>query len=166
MRVCFLGVSQNIASYARRLSRRIVEHPSKLFEMADQAFPDSIVASASRTAARAPKLSSRRRQDLSFELREATTADAAVEATAFFKSCSGGVCYVQGDLVPMEAIALLGELKVIFRSVTGANVKPTPPAPPSVEDIVYRPNWIPRSASSCSVAGSVLISDACGRVPR
>ena len=190
MRICFLGLSQNIASYSRRLSRRIVQHQTRLLTGPDK-LPSTVVESAIRSANRAPNLSAQRRRKIVMLLRDSSPADAAVEGKlatgsqareilqsnvnlflpdvckgiAFFKSCSGGVCFSNGDLLPTEAASLLGDLKSIFRTVTGSNVRPVP-AVPNAEDINYRPTWIPRSASSCSIAGASLISDACGRVPR
>jgi hypothetical protein len=164
MRISFLGLSQNIASYARRLSRRIVDHQTKLLNEAER-LPPSIVEAAIRSANRAINISPKRRRSVLNLLRESTAVDAAVEGIAFFKSCSGGVCFTQGDILPKEAASLLGDLKGIFRAVTGANVRPIP-AVPEVADLIYKPNWIPRSASSCTIAGASLISDACGRVPR
>lgn len=163
MRICVLGLSQNIASYTRRICRRIVLHQTKLLE--DPAtFTTNIEDIATQTAKRA-NISSQRRTQVITSIREATTTDAALEGIAFFKSCSGGVCFSQGDMLPKEVTDVLAELKLIFRSVTGSNVSPVP-AVPQVGDIVYRPFWIPRSASSCTVAGANLVSDACGRVPR
>jgi hypothetical protein len=98
-------------------------------------------------------------------LKDSSAIDAAVEGIAFFKSCSGGVCFTQGDLLPKEASAILGDLKSIFRKVIGVNVRPNP-AVPDVDDIIYRANWIPRSASTCTIAGASLVSNPCGRVPR
>jgi hypothetical protein len=164
MRICFLGLSQNISSYARRLSRRIVEHQTRLSGGSEK-LPASIIEAAVRSANRASNISPQRRRRILTLLRETSADEAAVEGIAFFKSCSGGVCLAQGDLLPKEVISLLGDLKNIFRTVTGANVKPIP-AVPEVIDIIYRPNWLPRSASSCPIAGASLVSDACGRVPR
>lgn len=62
-------------------------------------------------------------------------------------------------------MSLLADLKGIFRKGMGLGIG-IGVAVPDIEDIVYRPSWIPRSASSCSVSGSSLISDACGRIPR
>lgn len=164
MRLAFLGLSQNIPSYARRLARRITSHQSKLLSSADN-LPSSVRDAALRTANSAPQLSSKRRKEVVTILRESTSTEAALEGIAFFQSCGGGVCFTQGDILPKEAISLLADLKTIFRSVIGSNVQPSP-AIPNVDDILYRPVWTPRSASSCATAGANLISDACGRVPR
>lgn len=164
MRVCCLGLSQNIASYTRRLSRRIVEHQSRLLEGPEK-LPSSVVESSVRTVNRAVNISPQRKRQIVNLLRESSAMDAAVEGVAFFKSCSGGVCFTQGDLLPKEAAAILGDVKAIYRRVTGSNVRPNA-ATPQVEDLIYRANWIPRAASSCTVAGASLVSDACGRVPR
>jgi insulysin len=164
MRVCFLGLSQNIASYARRICRRIVEHQSRLLESSEK-LPVSVVEAASRSASRAPRVSPQRKRQILKILKDSSAIDAAVEGIAFFKSCSGGVCFTQGDLLPKEASAILGDLKSIFRKVIGVNVRPNP-AVPDVDDIIYRANWIPRSASTCTIAGASLVSNPCGRVPR
>lgn len=164
IRLCFLGLSQNIASYTRRLCRRIVEHPSRLLEGPEQ-LPSSVVDSAVRNAYRAGNLSPQRKRQIMTLLRESSAAEAALEGIAFFKSCSGGVCFTQGDLLPKEAAAILGDVKTIFRKVVGSNnIRPN--AIPEVEDLIYRANWIPRSASSCTIAGASLVSNPCGRIPR
>lgn len=164
MRISFLGLSQNIASYARRICRRVVEHQSRLLEGPDQ-LASSVVESATRSAERATNMSPQRKRQIVKILKESSSVDAAVEGIAFFKSCNGGVCFTQGDLLPKEAVGILGDLKLIFRRAIGANVRPTT-AVPGVEEISYRANWIPRSASTCTVAGASLISNPCGRVPR
>jgi insulysin len=96
MRISFLGLSQNIGSYARRLSRRIVEHPTKLLEGPER-FPASIVEASLRSANRATNTSPRRKMQTIGLLRESSTTEAAVEAIAFFKSCRGGVCFSEGQ---------------------------------------------------------------------
>ena len=164
MRLSFLGLSQNIASYARRISRRIVDHHSRLLEGPEN-LSFSVVDAAARTAVRASGVSPQRKRQILRILKESSAVDAAVEGIAFFKSCSGGVCFTQGDLLPKEGSGLLIDLKSIFRRVIGVNARPNP-ALPDVEDIIYRPKWIPRSASTCSVAGASLISNPCGRVSR
>jgi len=164
MRISFLGLSQNIASYARRVSRRIVDHPSRLLE-GPETLPSFVVDAAVRTVSRISTVSPQRKRQILNILKESSAVDAAIEGIAFFKSCSGGVCFTQGDLLPKEASSILGDLKLIFRTVIGVNARPNP-ALPEVEDIIYRANWIPRSASTCTVAGARLVSNPCGRVPR
>ena len=165
MRICFLGLSQNIASYARRISRRIVDHQNRLLDKQQVSFPPIAVDTALRNAQRSVNISPIRKRQVLSALRQTTTTDAAVESIAFFRSCSGGVCYSQGDLLPKETAALLGDLKGIFRKVTGSNVRPVP-AIPELDDLIYRPNWIPRAASVCSIPGANFVSDPCGRVRR
>jgi insulysin len=96
MRIAFLGLSQNIGSYARRLSRRIVEHHTKLLEGPER-FPASIVEASLRSANRATNTSPRRKMQTIGLLRESSATEAAVEAIAFFKSCRGGVCFSEGQ---------------------------------------------------------------------
>lgn len=164
MRICFVGLSQNIASYARRFCRRFVEHQTRLLEGPESLSP-LVVETALRKANGGINMSALRRRRIVSLLQEASAVDVAVEGIAFLKSCSGGVCFTQGDLTPREAVALLGDLKTILRKATGSNVKPTP-AIPEVGDLTYRANWIPRSASSCTIPGANLVSNPCGRVPR
>jgi insulysin len=163
MRVAFLGLSQNIASYSRRLCRRIVDHTNQLLEGPDQ-IPDLIIDASIRNTNRF-RMSSQRKRSVLNTLRQTTASDAALEGTSFFNSCSGGVCFAQGDMLPSEALALLADLKKIFRQTTGVNVLPFP-AVPDVDDLLYRANWIPRAASVCTISGATLISNPCGRVPR
>jgi insulysin len=164
MRVAFLGLSQNIASYARRISRRMVDYQNKLLEGPEQ-LPKSVIETSIREVNRF-RMSPQRKTVIENLLRETTATDAAREATGFFQSCSGAVCFAQGDMLPSEALSLLGDLKKIFRKVIGSNVSPTPAIPSIEEDLTYRASWIPRSASACTVAGASLISNPCGRVPR
>jgi insulysin len=163
MRVAILGLSQNIASYSRRLCRRIVDHTNQLLEGPDQ-IPDLIIDTSIRNINRF-RMSSKRKRVVLNTLQQTTASDAALEGASFFNSCSGGVCVAQGDMLPSEALALLADLKKIFRQTTGVNVVPFP-AVPDVDDLLYRVNWIPRAASVCTISGATLISNPCGRVPR
>ncbi len=163
MRVAFLGLSQNIASYARRISRRMIDHNNQLLEGTEE-IDTKIIEAAIRNTNRF-RIAPNRRSRIASSLKQTTALDAATEGTAFFQSCCGAVCFSQGDLLPAESLALLADLKKIFRKVTGTNVRPAP-AIPEVEDILYRMNWIPRAASVCSLPGSPLVSNPCGRVPR
>ncbi len=135
----------------------LLEGPEKL--------PSAVVDAAVRSANRASNISTQRRRQIMNLLRESSSTDAALEGVGFFKSCSGGVCFTQGDLLPREAVAILGDVKTIFRKVVGSNNN-RPNAVPEVEDLLYRANWIPRSASTCTIAGASLVSNPCGRVPR
>lgn len=163
MRVAFLGLSQNIASYARRIGRRMVDHTSQLLEGPEQ-IPNYVIDASIRNTNRF-RMSPKRKAVVTNTLKQTNASDAAREGTAFFKSCSGAVCFSKGDLLPAETLSLLADLKDIFRKTTGINVRPAP-AVPEVEDLLYRANWIPRAASVCTVPGSSLISNPCGRVPR
>ena len=163
MRVAFLGLSQNLSSYARRIARRMIDHNNQLLEGSEEIDP-KIIEAAIRNTNRF-RMAPNRKSRIVGSLKQTSASDAAKEGTAFFQSCCGAVCFSQGDLLPTESLALLADLKKIFRKVTGTNVRPAP-AIPEVEDILYRANWTPRSASVCSLPGSILISNPCGRVPR
>ncbi|KAL3936548.1 MAG: hypothetical protein SGBAC_008163 [Bacillariaceae sp.] len=164
MRICFLGLSQNIGPYARRVVRKIVDHQTRLLE-APQKLPKPLVDAAITSIKQARQLSSRRKMDSIAIMRDTSSTEAAVEAIAFFKSCRGGVCFSQGDLLVQETRGLLLDLRSILEPVLGKGTG-TGIALPAISDIQYRVNWVPRSASSCSIAGAKLISDVCGRIPR
>jgi len=163
MRVAFLGLSQNLASYARRIARRMIDHNNQLLEGPEEVDPKILEASI-RNANRFP-MSPNRKQLIVNALKQTRIPDAAREGTAFFNSCSGAVCFSQGDLLPSESLELLADLKEIFRQSTGTDVRPSP-AIPEVADLLYRANWLPRAASVCAIPGATLVSDPCGRVPR
>mmetsp|Transcript_1206 Transcript_1206/g.3052 ORF Transcript_1206/g.3052 Transcript_1206/m.3052 type:complete len:296 (+) Transcript_1206:2-889(+) len=163
MRVAFLGLSQNIASYARRIGRRMVDHTNQLLEGPEQI--SEIVREAAIRNTNRFRMSPKRKALVTNTLKQTTASDAAREGTRFFASCSGAVCFSQGDLLPAETLSLMADLKEIFRKTTGVNVRPSP-AVPEVSDLLYRANWIPRAASVCTIAGASLVSNPCGRVPR
>ncbi|CAJ1958352.1 unnamed protein product [Cylindrotheca closterium] len=164
MRICFLGLSQNIGVYARRVVRKIVDHQTRLLD-GPQKLPRSLVDTAITSVKQSRQLSSRRKIESIAIMRDTSATEAAVEAIAFFKSCSGGVCFSQGDLLAQETRGLLMDLRTILEPVLGRGTG-TGVALPLINDIQYRANWVPRSASICSIAGAKLISDACGRIPR
>lgn len=164
MRLTFLGLSQNLPSYARRLCRRLVEHPYKLFD-GPEMLPYAITDSAMAGANRATDLPTQRRRRIVSNLRRSTAYETAAEAITFLRSCSGAVCFAQGDLVSKEVYELRDDLHAIFEKAVGPWGRPLP-AKPDIEDLLYKPVWKPRSASPCSVSGVPLISDACGRIPR
>lgn len=163
MRVSFLGLSQNIASYARRFARRMIDHTSQLLEGPEEVSSQCVDAAIRNT--NFFRIPPSRKQQIVGALKQTTAPDAAREGTAFFRSCSGAVCFSQGDLLPTESLSLLAELKEIFRKTTGTNVYPAPPVP-EVADLMYRANWVPRAASVCAIPGAALVSNPCGRVPR
>lgn len=109
----------------------------------------------------------RKRKSLSV-IREASAQEVSREGKEFLKSCSGALCLIQGDVLPKEAILLVGELKGLFDSATRSEKDDTvkQPAVPELSEILYNPFWKPRSASLCSIPGVPLISDSCGRIPR
>ena len=162
-RVAFLGLSENIAEYARQICRQMVDHTNVLLEGPEQ-IPDTIIEAAIRNIKRF-RMSPQQKSLVQNTLRQTTALDAAREGTGFFKSCSGAVCFTEGDLLPSEAYALLADLKEIFRKTTGINVRPAP-AIPDVDDLLYRADWLPRAASICSIPGAIFVSNPCGRVPR
>ena len=164
MRICFLGLSQNIRTYARRVVRKIVDHPKRLLQGPEK-LPKSIVNSAIDSVKRSRQLSSRRKIESIAIMQETTATEAAIESIAFFKSCRGGLAFSQGDLLFPETRGLLLDLKNILDPVLGKGTG-TGVAIPDIDDLQYRVAWVPRSASICSIAGAKMISDACGRVPR
>lgn len=173
MRIAFLGFSQTLPSYARRLCRRLVDHHFRLLE-GPETLPSSLTSGAIDSATRGMTQRTpqqlRRRQIVS-NLRRSTAYEAAFEGIAFLRSCTGAVSFAEGDLLPGQVEGLLVELKDIFRPAIGSGGGLSSGggalvATPTIDDLVYRPVWKPRSAFSCSVPGVALISDACGRIPR
>jgi transcriptional regulator of met regulon len=164
MRLAFLGISPNLSSYTRRLCRRLVEHHFHLLEgpeLLSFSVTDTAVAGASRVEGMAIQ----RQRRLVSNLRRSTAYETAAEAIAFLRSCTGAVCFAQGDLPPKEVYELRDDLKEIFRPVVGPSGSSSP-ATPSIDDLLYKPVWKPRSAPSCTISGVPLISNACGRIPR
>jgi insulysin len=170
MRLAFLGPSQMLPSYARRICRRLMEHPVRLLE-GPEMLPVAIKAGAVSVARRQPGITQRRKRIIS-NLRSARAVDAAAEGIAFLKSCAGAVAFAQGDLLPEEVDDLLRALKDIVReapagmSSAGLGARPAPSAVPTINDLVYNAQWKPRNASPWTLPGMTLMSDACGRVPR
>lgn len=163
LRICFLGISQNLPSYARRFCRRLVEHHRNLaFGYADisRSTVDLAVYQAKQLSSR----SKLRQRQIIGVLCDSTSSDVAIEGSTFLRSCSGAVCHAQGDLLPREAVKLLSDLQDIFESVTSESAVQT--ALPELEKVLYKPLWKPRSASSCLIPGVSLVSNACGRVQR
>jgi insulysin len=164
-RLAFLGLSQNLQSYARRLSRRLVEHQSNLLA-GQEMFQREVTTAAVANARRARGVSQQRRRRIVSSIRQSTAYEAAAEGIAFLRSCKGAVCFSQGDLLPMETEELVQDLRKIFANVVGGELHKSMPAYPSLEDIIYLHTWKPRNASPCFIPGVPLISDACGRVRR
>jgi transcriptional regulator of met regulon len=162
MRLVFLGISPNLSSYTRRLCRRLVEHQFKLLD-GPELLPSLVTDTA--VASRVEGMAIQRKNRLISNLRRSTAYEVAAEATAFLRSCTGAVCFAEGDLPQKEVYELRDDLKEIFRPVVGPSGSASP-ATPSIDDLLYKPLWKPRSASSCTISGVPLISDACGRIPR
>ena len=165
LRICFLGISQNIASYARRFSRRLVTHHNLLLKGRDRLEP-SIVDTAVADANRATFLSPFRKRQMVSTLKESTASEAAAEGYSLLKSCSSAVCLAQGDLLPREAIGLLNDLQDIFAPAISSDDSKSPAVPASISEVLYKPYWKPRGASPCMIPGVPLISNACGRIQR
>ena len=164
VRISFLGISQNIASYARRFCRRLVAHYKTLLQGSNRLDP-TIVDTAVADANKARSLSPIRRLQIVAVLRDSSASEAAFEGYSLLKSCSGAICLAQGDLLPKEAIGLVNDLQNIFKTAISSEVSP-PPAIPPISAVVYKPFWKPRSASPCLIPGVPLISNTCGRVQR
>jgi insulysin len=167
LRLAFLGISQTLPSYVRRMCRRFVEHPRQLLE-GPEMLTSAVRNVAILAARRQPRLTARRSRVIS-NLRSSSAADAAAEGVAFLRSCSGAVAFAQGDLRPQEVEELMSDLKSIFlessddRAFSG---RLSSSAIPTIGDLVYAPQWKPRYGSPCMLPGMVLLSDPCGRVPR
>lgn len=166
MRLCFLGISQNIASYSRRFSRRLVQHHRELLK-GSEFLDQGVMETALYDAMRFQGISALRKREIERALKATSAYEAATEAIAFFRSCRGGCAFSQGDLTPAETSALFNDLRTIFREELGSFGKSeSSTLIPSIDDLIYTPVWKPRFGSSCNVPGLYLLSDSCGRVPR
>lgn len=165
LRICFLGISQTLSSYARRFCRRLVAHHTNLLNDPDILTPSTVDIAVAQ-AKRLSSVSKFQKREIISELVDSTASNAAKEGSAFLKSCNGAVCLAQGDLLPKESVKLLDELKAIFRGYVSDDGSASLSALPELKDIVYKPMWKPRLASPCSIPGVLLVSDACGRVLR
>ena len=165
MRLSFLGISQTLPSYARRLTRRLVEHHFVLLQ-GPEYLSSVITSTAVASLQRATNLSLQRRRTIISSLRSSTAYDAATEGIAFLRSCTGVVSFAQGDLLRIEVTNLVQDLQQILEPSLGISKRPDASATPDIDDLLYKPIWKPRSASSCSISGVSLVSDACGRIPR
>jgi transcriptional regulator of met regulon len=164
MRLAFLGISPNLSSYTRRLCRRLVNHHLQLLD-GPEILPISVTETAVAGANQVTGMAVQRQRRLISNLRRSTAHETAAEAAAFLRSCTGAVCFAEGDLLQKEVYELRNDLKEIFRPVVGPSGSASP-ATPSIDDLLYKPVWKPRFASSCTISGVPLISDACGRIPR
>ncbi|GAX26558.1 hypothetical protein FisN_21Lh024 [Fistulifera solaris] len=166
LRLCVLGIRRTLPSYTRRLVRKLVDHSLELLR-GPEYFPSSLTASTVQSAQRARNLSPRRRRVITSNLRRSTAYEAAAEGVTFLRSCQGGVCFAQGDLSSEEVSELLQDLQTILEPALNPRTsRSSVSAIPSIDDLLYRPNWKPRTLLSCSIPGVVLVSDACGRVKR
>jgi insulysin len=165
MRITVLGVSQNLPSYCRRLCRRLVEHPFRLLE-GPETLSYSVTDTAIAGANRATGVTLQRKRRIISNLRRSTAYETAAEGIAFLRSCTGAVCFAEGDLLRKEVYELRDDLKGIFSQSVGSTGRPLQTATPAIDDLLYKPFWKPRSASPCSISGVPLMSDACGRLPR
>ena len=102
-------------------------------------------------------------------IQKSSTYDAALEGTGFLHSCTGAVCFSEGDITTSETENLLDDLRNILGDSIGgysAVEEHNNAAIPSADDIIDTPIWKPRNASPGYIAGVSLMSDACGRIPR
>ena len=165
LRICFIGISQNISAYARRFCRRLVSHHSRM--MLAKEIKSTVIERTVLDANRQIGISPSRKRRISSFIREASAQEVAREGKSFLASCSGGLCLVQGDILPNDAISLVTDLKAFFDALQAPPDEETKqPAMPKLSNILYKPFWRPRSASICYIPGVPLISDSCGRIPR
>jgi insulysin len=166
LRLCVLGIRRTLPSYTRRLVRKLVDHSLELLR-GPEYFPSTLTASTIQSAQRARNLSPRRLRVITSNLRQSTAYEAAAEGVTFLRSCQGGVCFAQGDLSSDEVSELLQDLQSILEPALNPRTsRSSVSAIPSIDELLYRPNWKPRTLLSCSIPGVVLVSDACGRVKR
>ncbi len=166
MRISFLGVSQTLPIYAKKIMNHLVQH--KVEQLWDE---KKIKTMALSEASKSRDLSSIRRNIVLDSLQRARPYDVELEGTSFLQSCSGAVCFSQGDLTPDETRLLLQDIRGIVASSIGSPNNDnkryfTPSRIPPIEDLTDMAKWKPRNASPCYISGISLMSDACGRIPR
>lgn len=166
LRLAFIGISQTLPSYVRRLCRRIVDHHFNLLD-GKEIFSEDITKRAMTDAKSIRGISQIRRRRYISNLRRSTAYEAATEGLQFLRSCTGGVCFYNGDLLPQEVDELILDLNTIFAAYITNNTSRTYFSMlPAITDLLYRPQWQPRSGSPCALPGASLLNDACGRIPR
>ena len=163
LRICFRGLSQSLPSYARRFCRRLVQHHARLVD--GSVTIDSTTKKLAINQANRLQESPLRKRQIVGNLRTSRDLDAAAEGLAFLNSCDGGVAFSQGDLLHDEAVQLCKEIKSIFSRVATENYR-DPVQPSSLQELLYKPYWKPKTSSPLLIPGVALISDACGRVQR
>lgn len=141
----------------------MAEHTS-LLKGSDVLDPD-VVDMAVFYANRATSLSALRKRQIISTLKDARASEVALEGYSFLKSCRTAICLAQGDLLPKEAVGLVNDLQGIFVDAISNDGSQTAAVPP-ISEVLYKPYWKPRGASSCTVPGVNLISNPCGRVMR
>mmetsp|Transcript_23282 Transcript_23282/g.45042 ORF Transcript_23282/g.45042 Transcript_23282/m.45042 type:complete len:1027 (+) Transcript_23282:268-3348(+) len=159
IRLCFRGVSQTLPSYVRRFCRRFIQHHMNLVD-GTTIISDSAYQRAEIEASRSPKISRLQKQQ---NIIRAPEREVGMEGLALMNSIAGGYLISQGDVLPNESRLLVTSLQQIFG---GFKVSIDPFPEPPLREVMYKPYWKPRDASSCLLPGVTLISDACGRVPR
>jgi hypothetical protein len=141
-----------------------VSHQAALLRGPEQ-LDITIVDQAVLDANRATSLSPLRKRQIISSMRESSANDVALEGYLFLKSCNTAICLAQGDLLPKEAVGLVNDLQGILIDAINTDTSQTSAVPP-IAEVLYKPNWKPRGASSCSIPGVPLISNACGRIIR
>lgn len=155
-----------MASYLRRLCRRLVRHHRILaLQGPNNSLSPSIVELAVADANRATSVSPLRRRGIIGTLRDAKIGQVASEGAMFLETCRGGICFAQGDVLPKEAIGLVKDVQRIFAGSIAVSER-VAPAVPELSEILYKPFWKPRSSSICQIPGVPLISNSCGRIQR
>jgi len=77
MRICFLGISQNLASYARRFCRRLVQHHKDLLD--GQELIDSSITETASYELQRQRMSVIRKREIERIIKEATAYEVATE---------------------------------------------------------------------------------------
>lgn len=167
LRMSFLGLSKTLPSYARRLTRLLVNH-QHLLSKGPKILPNSTITTALSDIEKARGLPPARKRIIVTTLQKASSHDAAAEGLAFLQSCKSAVCFSEGDLLPDETEKLSNDLQMILKDSISIRESDSIKAEdvPSIDDLISTPVWKPRNASPCYVAGVTLMSDACGRVLR
>lgn len=168
LRICILGISQNISAYTLRFCRRLSNQHNKLMLQKMQFEPELIERSVNE-AKRQRSMSPVQKRLIEGIIRSASPQQASREGKEFLSTCNGAMCMTQGDILPAEALSIINSVLPLFEAMktnTDDEEEQVEPVFPQLPEILYNPYWKPNTSLSCQIPGVPLISDACGRVRR
>jgi insulysin len=184
MRIAFIGLRQSLSQYVIKIisSLLIMDKNDKQQQRQYSIINNGISSFALREAEKNPSLNQERKRSVMNALINTREYEVvALEGQRFFDSCTGAVCYSQGDITYSETEQLLNEIHALMTNtlttsiddndgdtmvLTESTRSATTKFLPQIKDLVDTPTWCPRNWSPCYIAGTSLVSDACGRILR